>query len=132
MSITLLYDIIYVKEGKTIGTNYYLHFHRSDIENGIEGTHIGKNSCGWAFQFEAHSNPSIKTVSDMRSFTKLGFIYDEYDREHTYEDFWKIVEDSKVPIDGEAPYVLSDPNYPDEPVYGYEDEGFAFIEGDFC
>lgn len=84
------------------------------------------------FHFEAHDKPLIKTVNDMRAFTKLGFIYNEYGIEYTYEGFWKLVEDSKVPIDGEEPYVLFDPNYPDEPVYGYENEGFAFTEGDFC
>ena len=84
------------------------------------------------FQFEAHNKPLIKTVNDMKAFTKLGFIYNECGIEYTYEDFWKLVEDSKVPIDGEEPYVLFDPNYPDEPIYGYENEGFAFTEGDFC
>ena len=83
------------------------------------------------FHFEAYESPQLKTVKAMRDLTKLGFIYDEYGREVTYEEFWNIVEESKLPQCGHEPYVLTDPDYPDEGVYGYEDEGFAFSEGDF-
>ena len=116
-----------------MGTNFYLHFHRSDVELGKEGIHIGKNSCGWVFHFEAHNNPCLKTVKDMKAFTKLGFIYDEYEVEHTYEGFWDIVARSKESFNGRAPYVLEDPEHPEPPIFpSWEDEGFAFTEGDFC
>ena len=116
-----------------MGTNFYLHFHRSDIENGIEGFHIGKRSAGWVFHFEAHDKPVVKTVSAMRALTKLGFIYDEYDREYTYEQFWQEVEDTKKPWFGKAPYVLEDLENPEPLLFPcWEDEGFAFTEGDFC
>ena len=116
-----------------MGTNYYLYMNRTDAELKRNGFHIGKNSAGWVFQFEAYQHPLIKTVKAMKAFTRLGFIYDEYDREHTYEDFWQTVEESKEPYYGRAPYVLTDPDYPNESTLNsWEDEGFAFTEGDFC
>lgn len=117
-----------------MGTNYYMYSSRYKQELDMEGVHLGKNSWGWVFHFQAHSAPRVKTVEDMKAFTKMGFIYDEYDREITYEDFWKMVEKTKKPMpDGTAKYVLVDPNYPNDPIYdSWEDEGFAFTEGDFC
>ena len=117
-----------------MGTNYFLHFSRNDVERGIEGVHIGKQSCGWVFHFQAHNNPKIRSVQNMKAFTKLGFIYDEYEKEYTYEEFWKMVEHSKdLYIDGSSPYILCDPEYPEEVIpNSWEDEGLAFSEGDFC
>ena len=115
-----------------MGTNFYLHFHRSDIECNIEGIHIGKNSAGWVFHFEAQSRPLIRDVKAMKALTKLGFIYDEYGKEYTYNDFWQLVEDTKEPYFGRDPYVLNDPENP-EPAWfkRWEDEGFCFSEGEF-
>ena len=114
-----------------MGTNYYWFKEEPDEkEDVLTGLHIGKNSCGWVFNFEAHSSPKLRTVQDYREFLKEGYIYDEYAREISYNEFWDIVESSKELFNGEPPYVLVDPNYPHEP-YGYEDEGFAFSEGDF-
>lgn len=117
-----------------MGTNYYLYTSRHKKELDIKGYHLGKNSYGWVFHFNAMNAPRVKTVTDMRAFTKMGFIYDEYDREITYEDFWKMVEETKEPMpDGRAKYVLVDPDYPNDPIYNsWEDEGFAFTEGDWC
>lgn len=116
-----------------MGTNYYLYMNRTDAQIEKDGYHIGKNSAGWVFQFEAYNRPLIKTVQAMRAFTKLGFIYDEYGRECTYEDFWQIVEESKEPYYGRDPYVLIDPDYPKEDISNsWEDEGLVFTEGEFC
>ena len=117
-----------------MGTNYYVYMNRTDAELEKDGLHVGKNSAGWVFQIEAHDYPKIKNVNGMKAFTKLGFIYDEYGDEITYEDFWKLVEGTKELLeDGTAPYVLIDPHYPQDSVLNsWEDEGFAFTEGDFC
>ena len=106
--------------------------HAHDLD---EGMHIGKRSCGWVFCFQAYEKPKIKTVKQMKKVTFNGFIYDEYGEEFTYQDFWDLVEDTKVPDeDGKKKYVLIDPNYPHQisPFNEWEDEGFAFTMGDFC
>lgn len=119
-----------------MGTNY--HWFPEEIKGGTyvdSGLHLGKNSAGWVFQFEAHSEPCLKTVEQFREFTKKGVIYDEYDREISYEEFWQIVEESKEPYYGREPYVLEDPNYPHSSIEGipqWVDEGFAFTESEFC
>lgn len=115
-----------------MGTNYYVLNKRiNNMEDLDSGLHIGKNSCGWVFHFEARYKPKLKTVQDYKSYLKEGYIYNEYGTELTYDEFWEVVESSKELFNGEPPYVLADPNYPHESPYGYEDEGFAFSEGDF-
>lgn len=119
-----------------MGTNFYALKHRikksEDLYNGL---HIGKNSCGWVFHFQAYHKPNIVRVKQMKKVTFKCFIYDEYGEEYTYEDFWNIVEDSLVPdVDGRPNYVLVDPEYPHviSPFVEWEDEGFAFTLSDFC
>lgn len=118
-----------MKGRKDIGTNFYLYFHRSDVKLG-RGKHIGKNSCGWVFHFEADNK--LKTVEAMKEFTKTGYIYDEYGREIPYNEFWDIVESSKEPFNGRPPYILVDPDYPNDTCSdSWEDEGFAFTQSNF-
>lgn len=112
-----------------MGINSYLVHTRFNKEKGIEGIRVDKRSGGWVFHFEAYSEPNIKTVKDWRFRTKTGFIYDEYDREYTYEQFWKAVEDTKKQRFGRAPYVLEDAENPAPFFPCWEDEGFT--EGDF-
>ena len=124
-----------MKGRKHIGTNYYLCFKRDPSEENIDsGLHIGKNSAGWVFCFQAHNKPEIKTVRTWKKLTKAGFIYNEYGEELTYDDFWyDIVAGSKEDYYGRKPYVLNDPEHPEPHLFGsWEDEGFAFSEGDFC
>lgn len=115
-----------------MGTNYYLYRSRAEAELELDGFHIGKNSAGWVFHFEAYDNPNIKTVNAMKAFTRLGYIYDEYGTEYTYEEFWKIVEESKELYYGREPYILDDPENPEPHWFKrWEDEGFCFSEGEF-
>lgn len=118
-----------------MGRNFYLYFNRKKGEEGTEEFHIGKRSAGWVFHFQAHARPNIRTVEEMRKYTKLGFIYDEYGIEHTYEDFWKAVERTKENFNGEPPYVLTDPSEEPQSSFSedelWEDEGFAFSSWDF-
>lgn len=116
-----------------MGSNYYAFDERiTETTDFNEGLHIGKNSCGWVFHFESHYKPKLKTVQDYREFLKEKVIYDEYDREISYEEFWSIVEDSKKLFNGSPPYVLIDPNYPNDYTRdSWVDEGFAFTESEF-
>lgn len=114
-----------------MGTNYYWFKEEPDEKEDVSaGLHIGKNSCGWVFNFEAHSHPKLKMLQDYKEFLKEGFIYNEYGDDISYDEFLSILEYSKEPFNGRPPYILVDPDYPHEP-YEYEDEGFAFSEGDF-
>ena len=109
-----------------------MYFSRERAKLMTEDFHIGKRSAGWVFHFEAHNNPKITTVREMKKYTRIGFIYDEYGREYTYNGFWQLVEDTKEPYFDRDPYVLDDPENP-EPAWfkRWEDEGFCFSEGEF-
>ena len=88
-----------------MGTNYYLYRSRAEAELELDGFHIGKNSAGWVFHFEAHEYPTLKTVQDYKEFLKEGFIYNEYDEEVSYKKFWEIVKYSKGNYYGK-PHIL--------------------------
>ena len=117
-----------------MGTNYYAINKRIDnIEDLDLGLHIGKNSCGWVFNFEAHSNPELKSIQNYKDYLKEKFIYDEYAREIPYKEFWEIVESSKESFNSRDPYVLTDEEEPFRHAWYNEwvDEGFAFSEAEF-
>lgn len=123
-----------------MGTNYY-HFKEKIKEGDFPegGLHIGKNSAGWVFHFEAHEYPRLKTAQDYQEFLKEGVIYNEYDEEVSYEEFWKIVEESKEDYYGKPPYdfenLPEDGNTSSFPLIGiaeWMDEGFMFTANDFC
>ena len=113
-----------------MGTNWYLFNTRAGQEAGFEGMHIGKRSCGWVFHFQAYPELNIRTVKDWKFHTKMGFIYDEYGDEYTYDKFWKIVEETKEPDDGMQPTILYYPENNDR--NWWEDEGFSFSSYEFC
>ena len=121
-----------------MGCNYYAFDEEmKETEFCENGLHIGKNSWGWVFHFEAHSKPELKTVEQYREYLKDKFIYDEYDRLVFYDEFWEMVEETKEPMpDGREKYVLRDPT--EEPSFitselpMWEDEGFGFTEWEFC
>ena len=99
--------------------------------------HIGKNSWGWVFHFEAHKDLGLTTVQAYKDFLKEGFIYDEYDRLIFYDEFWEMVEETLKPMpDGEAKYILEDPNEKssDDSYFrdsSWVDEGLAFTDWEF-
>lgn len=120
-----------------MGTNYYHFPDQVKATTPVEvGLHIGKNSAGWVFNFQAYETPQLKTVDDYRKFLKDGVIYNEYDEEIPYEEFWKIVAESLLDFYGEAPYSLN--NLPEDDsasIVGIEEwmnEGFTFTKNDFC
>lgn len=120
-----------------MGTNYYFYEKKLNSEEQNRGLHIGKNSWGWVFQFEAHRNLGLTTVQAYKDFLKKGYIYSEYDELVFYDEFWEMVEETKEPMpDGEAKYILNDPN--EKPTYSdcfkdssWVDEGFAFVNSNF-
>ena len=122
-----------------MGTNYY-HYKekiKESDENSNEGLHIGKNSWGWVFHFEAHKDLGLTTVQAYKDFLKEGYIYNEYYRLVSYDEFWEMVEETLEPMpDGEAKYVLEDPNEksPYDHYFrdsSWVDEGFAFTNWKF-
>ena len=116
-----------------IGTNYYYFKERVTEETDLhEGTHIGKNSAGWVFHFEAH--PNLKTVEDYKKLLKNGVIYDEYEREIPYDEFWNIVKSSKEEDHFGKPWSFS--NLPenenrDTCFDDWQDEGYDFTNVEF-
>ena len=120
-----------------MGTNYFW-FKKKMRENEFceNGLHIGKDSWGWVFQFEAHRELNLLSVEDYKNFLKKGYIYDEYDEEVTYEDFWRIVEETKKPMpSGRDKNILSDPQEKPSPlallIPMWENEGLTFTEAEF-
>ena len=82
-----------------MGTNYYLRIEHGKpcptCERGIdtEEIHIGKSSAGWAFTF--HATDEIKSAKVWKETTKEGKIFDEYGIEHSYKEFWELIESKK-------------------------------------
>lgn len=117
-----------------MGTNYY--WFKKRIHEGAEGgLHIGKNSAGWVFHFEAHEYPRLKTVQDYKEFLKKGFIYNEYDEKIPYNEFWEIVEDSVEDCYDRPPYSFVNLPKGEEDILslrGWMSEDYMFSMGDFC
>ena len=118
-----------------MGTNYYFFKERKKKKEEPEaGLHIGKNSYGWVFNFQAHLKERLMSYEEWKEYTKDGFIYDEYGSSIPYEIFWKYVEISKEPdIDREEPWSYY--NYPEgndlEVSACYMNNGFMFTNCDF-
>lgn len=118
-----------------MGTNYYWFKDRINEAALIDsGLHIGKDSAGWVFNFEAHKG--LRTTKAYKEFLKEGFIYDEYGREFSYKEFLGVLEDSKEKdYFGRRPYSYSNPDPNESNCRNYytewEDEGYMFTVGDF-
>lgn len=83
-----------------MGTNYYAVRKKPTI---TEPLHIGKSSCGWKFLFhevnkyncEFDGELEIHTFEQWKEFLENNdeiVILDEYDREISVEDFFRLVE----------------------------------------
>lgn len=116
-----------------MGTNYHAFDKRVQEDVNLhEGLHIGKNSGGWVFNFQAYSN--LRTAEDYRNFLRDKIIYDEYYREVPVEEFWSIVESSKEEDHFGKPWSYSNPpdDEPGQRWYNeWEDEGYTFTEAEF-
>lgn len=75
-----------------MGTNYYWIKNPCPTCGHGETLHIGKASCGWAFNFQAHID--IRSYNDwLKIFEEeKGIIQDEYSQIISVEEFKNIVE----------------------------------------
>ena len=125
-----------MKGRSSTGTNYYWHIQKlSHEDEASSGLHIGKDSCGWVFHFQAQPSYALGTVAEWKNFTKTGYIYDEYGRLFSHREFWGIVKDTKLPLeDGREPWHFN--NAPDlETVHiadDYMNKGYMFTVTEFC
>lgn len=71
----------------------------------VTGIHIGKSSGGWKFRFD-HNNWKYfkKDKQSIVDFINSCEIIDEYDRNISTEEFWKLVESKKDGIDSKEYY----------------------------
>ena len=120
-----------------MGTNFYWFKRKLEIDdNPCEGIHIGKNSCGWVFSFQAHPNLELESVDDYKKFLQEGYIYDEYGVLIPTDEFWEVVEASKISDDGEHPWSFYNCPTSERDTsfdkYSYTNRGFDFTIMDFC
>ena len=94
--------------------------------------HIGKRSCGWVFNFEAHYDKfqryKLTSYRAWKEFLKEGYIYNEYGELISYNKFIKLVEETRGK--GKVQEGISEGeqlHLGDE----WEDSGFVFTLGDF-
>jgi hypothetical protein len=80
-----------------VGTNYYQRTNICECCGRYEERHIGKKSAGWEFSFQGYNEDiEIYSWEDWKKVLKeKGKIFNEYGEEISYEEFVKLVEDSK-------------------------------------
>jgi len=123
-----------------MGTNYYHRTAECDRCNRYFEDHIGKSSFGWEFCFQGyddyHNKGAIRSISDWKEHLLKGKIFDEYDQEISYDDFFKLIQKKKEYFeDGEKPlnnyyYCLAEhPGIMDDE--WIDDEGNSFSSAGF-
>jgi hypothetical protein len=103
-----------------MGTNYYYtNFKKCDCCGHVdqEEMHVGKSSIGWRFHFDLTAFTDPK---NWKEELKNKYLYDEYDREISYNEFLTLVEAKQSTMTNEE--VLE--RYANHPNYGP-----TFIEG---
>lgn len=82
-----------------MGTNYYHRFNRCDCCNRYDQRHIGMDSWGWEFSFQAFTDdeykPFLKSWAEWKEALKAGQIFDEYGEEMPVDKFIAYVEGTK-------------------------------------
>lgn len=104
-----------------MGTNYY-------VINKEKKYHIGKQSCGWKFLFEARK--SVRSIDDMKHFIGSNPIIDEYANVYGKKAFFDMVTKTNANTD------LLDHTI-EATKSGYEGyftdrKGFNFANHEFC
>jgi len=120
-----------------MGTNYYIkHKERKVTQPDL---HIGKNSAGWEFSFEAHEKneyyqtPDLKTKQQWFEYMFLndGNIFNEYNVEISFQELVKIIESTmNRGLKNHYDYLKENHDF-ESLKYCFKDEGFSFSEGDF-
>lgn len=87
-----------------MGTNYYAIKRKLSLYN--SAIHIGKSSAGWKFLFRGYQDRewnygvdklNINSIDDWKKYIKEKdlAIFDEYDEEISYDDFFEFVEEKQ-------------------------------------
>lgn len=142
-----------------MGTNFYFVQNHCECCKREEKLHIGKRSGGWEFHFAAYEqeNPewtsrevipvggvAIKSRKDWEKYLDArptnGWIEDEYGTRFSPDEFWKEVDDTRLPWgkDNKPPinhveYLKTDKYWKDYPgVNAFLDaDGWSFSLGEF-
>ena len=82
-----------------MGTNYYLRENFCTVCMRFDQRHIGKSSAGWKFLFHVTDKIDVdewkaKTLQ-YRNWSDEEGIFDEYGKQVSYDDLWKLVEDKQ-------------------------------------
>ena len=92
--------------------------------------HIGKLRYGWVFNFSAYRKKALISYHTWKELTKYGYIYNKFGTEFSYEEFWDIIDSTKLPFQGSSPLTLEDKGVllADEDSKEYMNNGFIFTE----
>lgn len=118
-----------------MGTNFDVRFNICETCGNYEELHLGKASYGWEFSFQGHDGViKIKSVKTWKEFIdkRNGKIFDEYNRENTWEDIMAradIAKDRKKHTTAKSIGFYQG----DEDIerYYYDSEGYCFTNMDF-
>lgn len=90
--------------------------------------HIGKSSYGWEFAFN-HNNERYykKTRESIDNFIRSNTLKDEYGREISADEFWKLV-DSKIGGETDESWSVKHPDsYIRVGIYDFKESGLRFL-----
>jgi hypothetical protein len=104
-----------------MGTNYYAIIKECDsCKRNSELLHIGKSSAGWQFLFRLYEDKGLISWKAWKKFLANKKIEDEYGHPISYDEFVDTV------------LVKTDYDKRRDPYETYDDEGFCFLDADFC
>ena len=87
-----------------MGTNYYARSKICKECGRHDELHIGKSSGGWKFHFRGYRDSwedvDIRSKKEWEEYLKDKHIFNEYDEEVSYEDFFNLVELKQKDLQG--------------------------------
>ncbi len=112
-----------------MGTNYYLRHDLCNCCSRYNELHIGKNSYGWKFVFQANEENELVTYDKWADFLKLEVereskIFDEYNKEISLKDFIDMVENKQKDTKNKN-HDLNTHNYVDVRGYNFSEREFS-------
>lgn len=108
-----------------MGTNYYFRENIcKECNHASKETHIGKSSGGWTFSFHATDTEKSWVHWQLLLDSDVGKIFDEYERELSFAEFKKIVEDR-------GDNLLNHAKEHPEGCF-LDDKGYSFSTYEFC
>ena len=113
-----------------MGTNYYTKPKTCEAcKHTPQPVHLGKSSYGWQFTFAYNGGIYYKNIEEMEVWLRDKIIIDEYDKEVTQADFWKMVHEKQTPTNlNHTKYVRERCESRDS---DYLIGGYSFIDTDF-